>query len=517
MSIARHESHGTGVLGDPDGWGWVPELAAETLKSAGEISLELLLRSRHWVNRRVETIELIDESRVRQSVSVDFRLPEKLPGGICVGGQEYFLLPLLVLPRRTDLAYFDIRDEAGSSLPMLSRHENGRLTGLMLLTAAQRAVGEREGERLLPASLRTYLAGLPMRPLGRARVMVEEIVAGEPALFEDSELAPQLLSNEVFCDLLGICQYASAIHLPLRLAPGERHIVKVSWEGRWGPWPGDGKSGIIARLRRGTHWFERAVGWRAKIGILDTPLVGGAESHHIQIALPAGVELTEAGCLNGPPRVMLPDAPSLSDPRRDPYQPFSATISARAHLYVPRAHEQRAGLLQVGLRSAREGLLPAAAMTGALVTLLLGVYSVRADQIVGQSETGAAILLLVPAILAGFLVRPGEHAMARELLRGPRVMTTVLGLLPLIAAGTLVTDPAQEGGFLSKLFHSSPAAAPELLTWVWGGLAILALILTACLVASLVLPRPGKRPTATAKLSPAPAAPEDGETSGAKS
>src|SRR5262245_37886945 len=117
MSIARHDSHAAGMLGDPDGWGWVPELAAETLKSAGEISLELLLRSRHWVNRRVETIELIDESRVRQSVSIDFRLPEKLPGGICVGGQEYFLLPLLLLPRRSDLAYFDIRDEAGSSLP----------------------------------------------------------------------------------------------------------------------------------------------------------------------------------------------------------------------------------------------------------------------------------------------------------------------------------------------------------------------------------------------------------------
>lgn len=499
-------------LEHPDEWGWVGELSSQALLSAGEISLELLLRGYEWVNRRVETIDLIDESRVRQSVSVDFRLPEKLPGSFDIAGKRYYALPLLMMPRRSDLACFDVRDESGRTLPMLTRKENARLSGLMLLTAAKRAVGEKRGERILSDSLRTYLAGLPLRSPHRALPMVEEIVKADELLFDDPAVAKKLLADEDFLDLLGLCRYCSAIHIPLLVEPGERRIVKIAWEGRWGTKEAPESSGARERARRRWHRLQGRAGWRPESRILDTPQIGGSESHHIQIAVPAGVELTEAGCLNGPPRVMLPNETEVPDPRDDPFQPFSSSISPRAHLYIPRSHETRAGLLQVGLRTARHGLLPAAILTGALLTILLTLYSLRADQIVGQSETGAALLLLVPAVLAGMLVRPGEHAMARVLLRGPRLMTTILGVLPLVAAAGLVSAPSEgKRGFLDALLGVGASDAPDVLRWVWGLLAFFSLVLTGCLWASYKLPRSGKRDSHGGGLEPAPTGPPESE------
>src|SRR6187397_3046720 len=104
----REHADGPAPIDQPDSWGWVAELLPEALGQAAEVSLELTLRGPAWVNRRVETIELVDQSVVRQSVSIDFRLPRRLPGGFVVEDSQHHALPLLLLTRRTDLAAFDV-------------------------------------------------------------------------------------------------------------------------------------------------------------------------------------------------------------------------------------------------------------------------------------------------------------------------------------------------------------------------------------------------------------------------
>lgn len=467
----------------PAEWGWIGELAAEALSQAAEISLELLLRGEDWVNRRVETIELIDQSRVRQSVSVDFRLPERLPGSFEIAGKDHYVLPLLVLPRRSDLACFDVRDESGRALPILTRSENARLSGLMLLGAAERAIAEAGAGGELPMPLRTFLAALPKYPRSVTRAIVAEIVAPQSKLLPISPGFRRLLTDQDFRNLLGLFQWASAIHVPLQVDRGERRIVKISWEGRWGAWQlPEGSSGIGTSLRRAWSGSRGAIGWRPESRVLDLPQLGGANSHHLQIAAPSGVELSEVRAPNGPPRLMLPGSSGLPDPRKDPHQPHSEAASQRVHLYLPRAHEMRVGVLEVELRTSRHGLLTAALLTGIFVTLMLGVYAARAEEIVGQSDTGAAILLLVPALLAGFLVRPGEHEMARVLLRAPRFMTTALGILPLVAAGALVAAPnPEERSGLAALLQVPASPLPGWLPTLWWTLATAAAILTLAL------------------------------------
>jgi hypothetical protein len=474
------ENRGSAPLDRPAEWGWIGELEADALTQAAKVSLELLVRGEQWVNRRVETINLIDESRVRQSVSVDFRLPERLPGSFTIAGKEHYALPLLILPRRSDLSCFDVCDESGRSLPILTRSENARLSGLMLLRCAERAAASAEGEpRELSISLRTVLAGLPKRARRSGKSIAKQIVEREESLFPEVEDAEPLLADPLFRDLLGLFQYASAIHIPLQVNRGERRIVKVSWEGRWDP-----PDGVPSGVRRGWHGLQGFAGWRPQNHVLDLPQLGGSESHHVQIAAPPGVVFSKVSAPNGPPRLMLPGGSGLPDPK-DAQQPHSDAVSPRVHLYLPRAYEMRAGLLSVEMRSAGHGLLPAAILTGLLVTALLALYGLRAKEIIGQSDTGAAVLLLVPAVLAGFLIRPGEHAMARVLLRGPRRITTALGLLPLLAAAGLVAGPDdQPQSLLQSLFHAPETPLPGWLPTAWLVLASLAAVLTGALIVS---------------------------------
>ncbi len=476
----------------PDDWGWVGELDRRLLAETAKVSLELLLRGSEWVNRRVETIELVDEVTVRQSMSVDFRLPKELPGGFRIDGLDHYALPLIVLPRRSDLAYFDARDESGRTLPILTRAENARINGRMLTVVAEQAVAaaRKPGpatEDSLKRPLRLILAGLPGLPRNMATAMVRVLVEEDATLFEGSDLT-SLLADDTFRDLLGLFQWASPIHVPLQASPGERRVIKVSWEGRWGTWqPSERAQGLEASLRRGWNDVRGFAGWRPEIRVLDLPQLGGAQTHHVQISTPAGVELSEVSAPNGPPRVALPGGSGLPDPKTDPDQPRSQAVSRRVHLYLPAASEMRMGVLNVNLRTPRHGLLTGALLTGIFVTILLGVYAARAEEIIGQSDTGAAILLLVPALLAGFLVRPEEHAMARVLLRGPRLMTAALGALPLVAAGSLVASPdqQQQGGILGLFLHSSHPL-PSWLPTLWWVLMGLAAALTAALGACLV-------------------------------
>jgi hypothetical protein len=86
-----------------------------------------------WMHRRVETVELLDASHVRRRVSVDFSIPETnfIEGMVRARFVNY--LPLALLQKRP-LVNFDVRDESGQSVPVLSKAENAELAYRMLRT-----------------------------------------------------------------------------------------------------------------------------------------------------------------------------------------------------------------------------------------------------------------------------------------------------------------------------------------------------------------------------------------------
>lgn len=82
---------------------------------------------------------------------------------------------------------------------------------------------------------------------------------------------------------------------------------------------------------------------------------------------------------------------------------------------VELAHAHRTGIVWVRFRVVRHGFLRAALAVAWLMALLLALFAIRADNVLGEAQTAAAMLLLVPALIAGFLIAPGEHPMTRHL------------------------------------------------------------------------------------------------------
>ena len=486
-----------------DGWGWAAELTSEELERFAPASLELLRRGNDWVNRRVETIELIDDRSVRLQVSVDFRLPEHLPGALELVGERTHFVPLTYLPRRTDLTYFDVKDEDGRSLPLLNRTDNGMITGAILGLAAERAL-DRSGARSrgveLAADLRAYLAGIPTQPTDVAKGLVRTVLNAENRqAYTDPAVARIVLRDAWLRALLAVCVSSSVVHVPLVARGGQRRILKISWEERWRTKsPVEGRRGGT-RAMRGLRTASRWMGWRPYSPFLERPHIGDAESYHVQIAVPPDVEMTEAGLVTAPPAWALntlfvgtrrpPKPPEDETSRR--FEPFARGFTQRAHLYVDQSHQHRIGFLWIRLRASRQGFLSGAVLTAMLVTAVLTLFAFRADAIVGQSEPAAALLLLVPALIAGFLVRSGEHAMSRRLLTGPRRLTTVLAALPLLASALLVAMPADEPPPIVEFVAGDRSEASPVTEVGWDVLATTSLVVTLLLVASWVWPRAG--------------------------
>jgi hypothetical protein len=467
-------------------------MAADNLRKFAPVAFELWRRGGEWVDRRVVTVDLLDVETVRIWLSVDFRIPMKLPGGIRMGGWETYFLPLTVLPRRSNMAYFDVRAEDGASVPLLTRQENARITGSMLTIAAQGALDAAPDRDLeLSSGLRAYLATIPTMTQREGRVLVRSVLNPDDGIvYPQKRVARVILANEDFRDLLGLSASCSFIHVPVVATPGERRIIKIGLITHWDSRSAK-RSGVADTLRRqlghGTTWL----GWRADARYLFMPQVGNAKSFHIQVSTPERVEFTEAGMRNKPLAELVQTdasrAPVLAQPATEEpndavgYDQFVGGISQHKHLYISNASAHRAGIVWVRFRLVRRGFLRAALAVAWLVSILLGLYALRADNIVGDSQTAAALLLIVPALIAGFLIAPGEHDITRHLQRGPRVLTAGIGLVALLATAAMLTIP------------SSRHSAPDSLVCIWTVEAVIAAALSLLLTASLVLPRAGRR------------------------
>ena len=119
------------------------DFVGEDVIGAGVTSAQLIADPKSWINRRVETVEMLSQEETRRRVSIDFTLSEKQRSALTT--RHGVIVPLSVLskhPRRN----FDLRDEAGASLPVLGRNDNGNLALIALLRAASGALDDISSE-----------------------------------------------------------------------------------------------------------------------------------------------------------------------------------------------------------------------------------------------------------------------------------------------------------------------------------------------------------------------------------
>ena len=151
---------------------------------------------------------------------------------------------------------------------------------------------------------------------------------------------------------------------------------------------------------------------------------------------------------------VVDSADTAADPEgRDGSAPQTSTpklLAARAertgpnaHFYVSGERPRTWGRAQLTLLASKRGFIRASAIASSLIFALLLTYRLNLPDVIALGAGALTMLLLVPGLLGYLVIRPGEHPLATTFLRSVRMMVLLTGLLPVLAAGSLVINGRQ--------------------------------------------------------------------------
>ena len=388
---------------------------------AGFASAELIAHPKSWINRRVETVEMLSQEETRRRVSIDFTLSEEQRAALTT--RHGVIVPISVLskhPRRN----FDLCDERGASLPVLGRNDNGNLALTALLSAALGVIDDTSPDDPLDTLAVDFRA-----------IIFEQDDAALEALgsFVAAAQAPDAMRSAVWNDaacrsLLRTLASDYVLFAALPRDGPDRRVLKYSYGDELRlepPWARQRDKYALDELR----WRARKPG-RTRF-LIDCPGAWRALSFHMEIAIPE--ELRVAYAELG--RVTADDGDAEIEMLGPPDQ-----LANRAALYAAEEiapHEDVRAYVEVV--SEREGGAARAALTAVAVAGLLWLgWLSRLD----ASQPGAAVSLLLAggAVVSGFAAATGRHIIVNKILRGRRRTLTVVALCALAASATLAME-----------------------------------------------------------------------------
>lgn len=379
------------------GGGFAGGPLTDDVAALGLIAVDLAAAFPQWVRRRKRTYEFYDESTVKIRMSVDLVLPDR----------EWFLdhapepgqtiyIPIDI-PRKEPLAGFSITDAEDRAISVLNTEENGRLTteGFSALVDTARAQP--------PHTFRGPIQNIVMAPTGDAGA-----VAYTAAMNQGMRnlLPPGSQWEALLQDLQG----GFLLMVPIVYQPDANHIFKLSWTSSF-TWR---KPGLGGALRAAA----------ASLGLVDKTLnfeelAGFAHGTHFEFHTPEYVRnlqtklaTTQYDAAAGGP-VSLPERCVV---HAKPVANVNTSVRSKVDVLSARSDEATVSLR---LRSRRGGPFMATWIVAWMTAVLIGVIAARLSDLDAQSSS--AVILLLPAVLAAYLAREGEHAIASRLLAGIRV------------------------------------------------------------------------------------------------
>ncbi len=394
--------------------------------------LAKLVEPSKWVNRRVTRLEFLNEQILRTHVSVDFELSKKPiePGP---GLPAAHLVPLALISKLSPgglyniLTGFDLEDEEGRALPLLTSRCTSWLAWSALVAAAAGVLQVENGSKIND--------GL--------RELVEwEITAAIrdelPQLLEArgrTVFGPdwgKLRGDRAFARLWANLGGGFVLLVALPEDSARRRVLKYAYE-----------EGVPKRPFVFRHDLPERIGWRPAPMSYFLTGVSDTVSYHLEVRIPDGLEWVDMSVeLQRPPpaRHEIKEAPSVG--------------LRTAYVYVAGETETwgTQGLATLRARASRGNLLPGLVVSS-LVALLLSAGAYFAGSIVPQGTTGVdpgALIAIVPTLIAALVASaPGEHPYTKRLLSGVRWQAALSGLLSFLAGGLLLvssdTEAARRG------------------------------------------------------------------------
>lgn len=366
----------------------------------------LLLEPRSWVHRRVESIDFLDAAIVRRRVSIDFSIPRRahIPTRLATGQQIAFV-PIALLGKKV-LRNFDLIDESGRVLPMLTQHQNGAISTAILRRVA-RTILRKTPDPHIAEDLHDLVEGQP----DAVKVAWQHLSnPSGPGSHADRR---KLWSDDRFRTLARDLAGQFILFVPLEDREGSRRVLKFSYEEDFRP------------SRRALPQFLGLS--PVRFGVL-APTIGMAESYHIEVASPDELMIDVASLYEFSETAGL-------DKRDSEYG------VSRTHLHVTDATRGAIGFLDIRFRLRRSGITFAAGLIGLVTTGVLGSgWLLHREGIRASPDVAAVLIVALPGLFATYLARPGEHGLVKRLVGGLRMLILGLAVCSFVADSSLAID-----------------------------------------------------------------------------
>jgi hypothetical protein len=423
-------------------WDGTVDINPRALLRMARVTASLFARPEEWIHRRVERIYFKDHQVAHHQISVDFTLPRNVVPVSTFEGKPVYVAPLFLLakdshdplrvgkrPRKkfyfigkrsldltkrtipsTRYSNVNFTNQEGHSLPILTRNQSAQLTAAMLLQEAERIVGSGR----VNGQLRNEIAAIPFRSWLDLQGVLNWLLH-EKVCCWDARL--KLRKDEDFKELI----YTFARHyLIVCLLTGNeprRPIYKLSY---------DEYSNVGATKPKGA--IRRSLGWMCEQYSVSLTEIGASSSYHVEIDIPKELEINAINLVGKLYRWF----DKIRDAGNRDYLIRQIQITNEGKIYIPEPLPgRRVGHVWVKLRARRKGFPAGALAASFLITIMLILASFNVFIIVrnNESEAATATLLLAPALVAVYIVRPEEHDITKRMLRWMRWALVVDALL----------------------------------------------------------------------------------------
>lgn len=391
---------------------WSGFITAPSADAMAPAIFQLVASPSNWINRRVESIEFTERDVIRRRLSIDVTVPG-LTSLRPYGPEREVLLPLLFV-RKQPLRHFDLRDDDGRSLSLITLRENSQIAAGVLRFLARfelrRAARRRGGEppKILDAEVeRLCLAIASAAPAQAERLFryVDSKAKSEPT----SQLAT-VAAGALFRDWASRLGTSFLMCVGVSAPPSAHKVIKLGYDEGIRRW------GMTMAMRLGYESAEIQIATNAV----------GVPSYHAEILAPEELIIDRAAIVRRSSR----GSSRLAEDR----------LTSRAHLYVTGQPSRSVYTLAVELRLRTDGLLLNATVIGIGTTILLiagAAYGRHFRQEV-HPDPVIALLVALPAGYAAYVAARAANLVTEAFLAAIRQLILVYAGLTLLAALALV-------------------------------------------------------------------------------
>lgn len=383
---------------------------------AGSACTDLIAFPERWINRRVETVELLSHEETRRRASIDFTLADDALERLHIDG-EGVVVPISALtkePRRN----FDLRDESGRAVPVLGKEQNGELALIALLNRALDVLPSdltKEVFEMLAADLRQVVFGAPDLANDALAFFVGSATGGDrwrSSIWHDQacqRILTTLVDNYV-------------LFAVLQAGGPNRRVLKYSY--------GDDFNTVAESQSLRERLSPRSIArkaWRPdrRAFVVQSPGAGRAASFHAEIAIPEELRIDWA---------VLWDFDTNQAASKPEFNVNRASLYAGGDL-TPESDVNAA----IQVAPERGGRTFQSFVTALLVAALLWL-GVASGLDAKNPSAAISILLAGAALFSGFAAAQGEHRLIKQVFSSSRRWLSLVSVSALGASASLAME-----------------------------------------------------------------------------